>query len=166
MNFIAQKRHNECGIACVGMILRHLGIKFSYRQLQKMCKGASFYEISIILDHFNIHYSMIQAEMNRIIAYPTITLFNYGSRAHFVVIWKNEGNDVFYSDPSNFRISSHSISQVAVWRSNYNIIITTPPTLSIKKHFRFYIPYKIRLLSIMLFFSFLIYKILVFFDIM
>lgn len=164
MLFIPQKRHNECGLASLLMLLNINDFSYKYKELRKISKFYSFYEMSNFLDDNNIEYSMFKYDIYLIVEFPIIGVLNVNSRKHFIVIWKIIDKYIYFSDPANFYIQKKKITKIGplIMDAFLKIEASKNPK---KTKTNFYVPYKVKIVIIIVFISILIYNLLLFFDI-
>ena len=104
--FVNQKSINDCGIACLAMILKLNNIKVSLEEMKKELKiskeGVSAYEIIKYSKDKNLDavgYKNI--EISDLKAPCIIHLANENNTQHFVVFLKEYKNKVLIADPSS-----------------------------------------------------------------
>ena len=102
--FINQSDVNDCGIACIAMILRLNKIDVSLDVIKSKCNitedGISAYEIIKILKKYNINYTGYKDVMIKNIKTPAIVLtLNNDNTCHFMVVLKVLKNKVLVADP-------------------------------------------------------------------
>ncbi len=167
MNFVAQWRHDECGLACIMMILRHFHIQKTYREVREMNQCETFYHMGQVIEKVGLNCQMVQTSIENIQNYPVIGLLRYKKRAHFAVIWKCDLLQIIYSDPSKFKIKVVSYQKMKSILSDRFILFdgNTEKREPIKEMYRWYLPYQIKFFCIIFLFLFIIYNLLGFFGI-
>ena len=105
MSFPITFQHDsmQCGIACLQMICRHFGRKFSLDFLSKLCfatnEGVSLLGINDAANKLGLKTLCVKASMNELdqISLPAILHWN---QKHFVVLYKiKKGRKYYIADP-------------------------------------------------------------------
>lgn len=164
MLFIPQKMHDECGLACLLMLLLHQGYVFDYPTLQAVGKFSSYYEINHFLCTYHITHTMYYCDEITNIIFPSIGVLYFKRRKHFIVIWKSVNQQIYYSDPAKLYIKKKKVSSFKKYVSNEYINISKVSVLPYLKD-GFHIPYSFKFFLFLLFLCFILYKILNIFGI-
>lgn len=105
MSFPITFQHDsmQCGIACLQMICKHFGRKFSLDFLSKLCfatnEGVSLLGINDAANKLGLKTLCVKASMNELdqISLPAILHWN---QKHFVVLYKiKKGRKYYIADP-------------------------------------------------------------------
>lgn len=120
-NFIhvSQVKKNDCGIACLFMILKYYGYDLGYAEIRDSLnltsKGLSIENIVMFFKNLDIDTHIYRIKKDKLYIYnlvefkkgkPIIALINDNDDFHYIVIYKMKKGKIVYSDPANDRISS------------------------------------------------------------
>lgn len=134
--FVAQFQKNDCGLACVAMILRYYGSHESMYDLSSILEvgrdGTSMKQINDLLNKFNLNTKIykIPAEKLNIIKLPVIL---HWEENHFVILEKIKGSQYYIID-SNF--GKQKISYQQIKKKYSGIAIYSYPNDSFKKNLK------------------------------
>lgn len=125
MRHIIQKSINDCGIACICMLLEHdLKMIVDYEEVKNSIiieeRGI---RLDNLVDYLNNYdsYNAYKCEVNKLPLHPFITIIkNKKNLLHYIVVWKIEKNKVYYSNPNETKINKISLKKFKLF---YNGII-------------------------------------------
>ena len=104
MEHIIQKDVNDCGIACILMLLEHdFNIKLDYYEVRNLItieeKGIRLDSIIDYLNKFD-NYKAYECDFTNLPSHPFITIINVNKKFnHYIVVWKKDDKYVYYSNP-------------------------------------------------------------------
>lgn len=104
-NFVSQESINDCGVACLAMILKQFGINNSVSRLRKEMKldknGTSAYEIIRVSKKYGINAEAYKDyNINKSQNFPLIAHVIKNKLQHFVVVLRVRKNKVLVADPA------------------------------------------------------------------
>lgn len=159
MRLIPQKRHDECGLACLLMLLQNYNFMFSYTFLRSRGKFKSFYDMHIFLKTHDIKHKMFYADFLSLSTFPVLAVLRYPRRIHFIIVWKKDASYVFYSDPANIKITKKKTGKIVAHIGTEYLSINSVNKAKVKKTKSFfYLPYKIKFLLLIGIFCWILYK--------
>lgn len=114
---VSQVTKNDCGIACIDMILKYYGYDENYTDIRKSLyitdKGLSIQNMVNYFHKRNIKTKLYKVNTNKIKIYnfininaPIIGLLNDKDSYHYVVIYKVRHGKIKYSDPCEKNIKN------------------------------------------------------------
>lgn len=114
---VSQVTKNDCGIACIDMILKYYGYDENYTDIRKSLyitdKGLSIQNMVNYFHKRNIKTKLYKVNNNKIKIYnfininaPIIGLLNDKDSYHYVVIYKVRHGKIKYSDPCEKNIKN------------------------------------------------------------
>lgn len=104
-NFVSQESTNDCGVACLAMVLKQFGINISADKLRKQIKldknGTSAYEIIRVSKKHGINAEAYKNyNINKSQNFPLIAHIVRNKLQHFVVVLEVRKNKVLVADPA------------------------------------------------------------------
>lgn len=165
MRFIAQKKHNECGLACLLMILEEQRYAYTYKYLRNISTFSSFHAMYLFLNDRNIDVSMFMMPLLSLTFFPVVTRYTNKNRKHFIVIWEIENQWIVYSDPANLKVRKKKISHMIHAISTEFLYILENPNEKLSIIQKRYFPYKLKFGILLTLFCWIIYQILILFGI-
>lgn len=136
LNFIAQRRHDECGLACMLMILQYYDCPLNYLALRFLSpKQPSFYDMHYLfclLGLTSSSYLVKDCALKRIDTLPVILHLRGFFACHYVVLEKIEGKKALVANPAAFGKRFMSLKKLQrVWTGYY--LVVKGPKISSKK---------------------------------
>ncbi|MDE7179745.1 MAG: peptidase domain-containing ABC transporter [Muribaculaceae bacterium] len=103
--FVKQLDSMQCGVSCMAMICRFLGLNVSISELEKNCHvcrdGVSFKSLSDLADSLHLDWQAARLSVNQLTECPLPCILHW-NRNHFVVLYKISRNGRRYhiADPA------------------------------------------------------------------
>lgn len=123
--FIEQMEKQECGMACLSMLMKYYDFNISLTELR--CKygipktGVSFQNMLKICEDYNINAGAYRIEKEDIVRIQEPCIIQWNKNTHFVILYKISKKQVRIIDPSigEFQISLQEFLQ----KYNYNVFM-------------------------------------------
>jgi ATP-binding cassette subfamily B protein len=109
--FVQQQSFSDCGVACLAMIGKYWGKRFSLNSLRQLAgvgrSGASLKNLAAAGDQVGFHARPVRASFNRLLdqSHPWIA---HWQGDHYVVVYRIRGGRVLIADPA---IGNQSLTQ-------------------------------------------------------
>lgn len=156
--FIQQQSTSDCGPACLAMISRYWGKKFSINMLRNIANvgrsGASLRSLATAAESIGFQARPVRASLNRIAnqKHPWIA---HWQGDHYLVVYRVQKNRVIVSDPAIGR-KKLSIKDFQAGWTGYALLLTPTPQFqsiqstkpSLRKFWGAFLPYRSLLLPI------------------
>lgn len=105
MKHIIQKDINDCGIACICMLLEHdFGINLDYHEVRN---NLEIEEKGVRLDNLVNYlcvydkYKVYECKIENLPNHPFITIVNFKKKYnHYIIVWKKDDKYIYYSNPA------------------------------------------------------------------
>ncbi len=121
-----QYNEQDCGVACIRMMLAYYGVYYSYNKLCEICElsgqGLSLYDISSCFKkvHFLSKVVTISLDNLKKIESPIIV---YWKESHYVIIYKIDHSKIYIADPAYGKVKIR-IDEFRKYVSDINRIIS------------------------------------------
>ncbi len=105
MKHIIQKNINECGIACICMLLEHdFGVDIDYFEVKNKIKifekGIKLDDLVEYLSNYD-KYKAYECNLENLPNFPFITMINLKNKYnHYIVVWRKDNKYIYYSNPA------------------------------------------------------------------
>ena len=101
--FIQQQSSSDCGAACLAMISRYWGKRFSLNNLSSMaqidCMGAELQTLANAAQNLGYQALAVRASLNKL-EYEYLPFIAHYQGNHYIVVWQIKDKCVFISDPA------------------------------------------------------------------
>lgn len=123
--FIQQHNSSDCGAACLAMISRYWGKRFSLNTLSNLAgidsRGASLEGLAKAAQTLGYDTLLVQASLSKL-TLQTSPWIAHWQGIHYIVVWEIKGDRVLISDPAIGKKSLSRSEFVANWTS-YAVIL-------------------------------------------
>lgn len=113
MKHIIQKDVNDCGIACISMLLENdFKMNLDYYEIRNKVEveeqGVRLDKLVDYLNKFD-SYKAYKCDLNNIPNHPFITIIKIKKYQHYIVVWKKDNKYIYYSNPSEEKPNKMSL---------------------------------------------------------
>lgn len=131
--FIQQQSSSDCGVACLAMIGRYWGKRFSMNSLRELAgvgrSGASLKSLAKASESVGFRATPVRASLSRLVerSHPWIA---HWQGDHYIVVYRVKGDRVFVADPAIGKRSLPRSEFLAGW-TGYALLLDPTPELAI-----------------------------------